>query len=228
MGLRVKSINQLKLLVKEKSIGKAAEQQITKALNDAGAKENSSNKISHLNISGRVSSVASDLSKREARKHFYTLPEYDKDPDPAVVLYRACVRRWGRLADGGDVVYELTIRAPRGFVFDVALPRYRIAVEFDGFQYHSSKEAIQRDHAKTEQAARLGWLVFRVGKARVKHDIDTFLDSIQHAMDSAIYGDVTLRFFSGTSKSASFRSQLLSWKPVKVVVPMSYVFEKEP
>ena len=230
MTIRIKSEADLAALKKRGALGKSVELQIKKALSEASkaslntVADAPGNSVSHLDFTARKNSISAERDKRKSRDVFYILPEYDQSPDPAVVLYRACVKRWGRYYDGGEAVWELTISNPRSFCFDIAFPRYRIAIEFDGFQYHSSKEAIKRDHAKTEQAARMGWIIFRVGKSRVVNPLELteFLDSVQSAMQHVTQGDAEVVMYPGTKQKRSFKSQLLAWKPKKLKVPPAF------
>lgn len=226
MSLRVRSLSDLKAMQQNGQLSKALSEQIKRALSISVPADKSSQQISISNSvlpSSRFCSSNNDRALRDARKEFYILPEYDRNADPAVVLYRACVARWGRFYDGGLVVYELVVDAPRKFRIDVALVQHRIAIEFDGYGNHSRLDATKDDHAKTEQLSRLGWIVFRVGKKRVMNDIETFLDSVQMAMDQAVVGDVCVARYCGTKQKASFNSQLLSWKPNRLVKPKEYV-----
>jgi hypothetical protein len=230
VGYRIKSLIELEHMKKDGRIGAGVAEQIHRVLN-APAGKAKTKAVKCMGADGKAaaialptetsndgkhkrhSAVSQDRNLRKGREHFYTLPEYDTNPDPAVVLYRACIKRWGRYYDGGLVVHELAIRAPRGFICDIALVNYRIAIEFDGYQFHSGLNDIKRDHAKTEQLSSLGWLVFRVGKERVTNDINSFLDRVEQAMAQSQFGEVGLKRFKGTKKRASFNSMLLSWEP---------------
>jgi hypothetical protein len=230
MTIRIKNESDLAALRKQGVLGKNIELQVRNALNatrgSATTKSTptSNASVTHLDFTARKNSISVERDKRKERDVFYTLPEYEKSPDPVVVLYRACVKRWGRFYDGGEAVWELVIANPRSFSFDIAFPRYRIAIEFDGFQYHSSKDAIKRDHSKTEQASRMGWLIFRVGKSRVINpsELDNFLDSVQSAMQHVTQGCAEVVMYPGTKKKKSFRSQLLNWKPEKLRIPPAF------
>ena len=45
---------------------------------------------------------------------------------------------------------------------DAAWPEERVALEVDGFAYHSTREAFERDRRKTADLAAAGWRVSRV------------------------------------------------------------------
>lgn len=239
MALRIKSSSDLEALKKRGVVSKSIETQIKKALSQSvtvvsseksGRKEGRGSSVNepHLDFTARKGSIAAERDKRKSREHFYILPEFENSPDPAVLLYRACVRRWGRFYEGGEMVWELAIANPRAFSFDMALPRYRIAIEFDGFQYHSAKESIKRDHIKTEQASRIGWLIFRIGKSRVINpvELELFLNSIEQAMQGAVIGKADVFMYAGTSQKVSFRSYLQSWVPQVMQMPPSFIRQK--
>ncbi len=44
---------------------------------------------------------------------------------------------------------------------DAAYPRLRLAIEVDGFEFHSSPEAFQRDRTRQNDLVALGWTVLR-------------------------------------------------------------------
>jgi hypothetical protein len=231
VGYRIKNLAELEAMKKDGRIGKGIAKQIhtilcapTKSPTAPAAGAINSVFTEHLNRHKRYDSVSVDRALRQGREHFYMLPEHDSKPDPAVILYRACVRRWGRYYEGGLVVHELMIRAPRSFVCDIALVNFRICIEFDGYQFHSGLKDVKRDHAKTEQLSRLGWLVFRVGYDRVKNDLDSFLDSVQMAIDHSPFGDVQLKRFAGKKDRASFNSLLLAWHPQTATLPVAYQY----
>lgn len=89
---------------------------------------------------------------------------------------------WQLKAEGISFIRELCFAPPRKWRFDFAFPEYRIAVEIeggtDGFRNaegawvragrHQSRAGIANDMEKYNTAARLGWLVFRYPRARVR------------------------------------------------------------
>jgi hypothetical protein len=50
---------------------------------------------------------------------------------------------------------------------DAAYPERRIAIEIDGYEFHSSPDAFQRDRARQNDLVRLGWRVLRFTAADV-------------------------------------------------------------
>lgn len=233
-GFRVRNAIELEQLIKKAGLNKSIAQQIkTELVNvsmkrlqgGTGGSPNGACSNVEIACSGRhkrFDAVSTDQALRKTRSEYYTLPEYDINPDPAVVLYRACVARWGRYYEGGLVLSELMIKEPRSFLLDIALVNYRIAIEFDGYQFHSSLDATKNDHAKSEQFGRLGWIIFRIGKQRVMKDLDSFLDSIEQAMKNVPSGTASVRRFKGTRQRASFNSLLLRWEPGAAFSPPTY------
>lgn len=224
-ALRIKSVRDLNQLVKHGQLSGSIAKQISKRLADVTVKEQINPPAGFIS-DGRAKSVKEDLLKRASREHFYPLPEYDQQPDPAVLLYRACVARWGRYYEGGLVVNELIIKSPRAFRADIALPKYRIAIEMDGFKFHSSKSAIRRDHDKTEQLSRLGWVVFRVGAKRIFSDLSSFLDSVENLMNHCATGEFVVSMNKPSNGKQSFFSVLHSWVPTLMQKPQEFQLDK--
>lgn len=141
--------------------------------------------------SGRISSSAYDIktlkravsaSKRLSSStagvdsRWCALP-----PDkPADRLYQAVVAQHGRFDEGGEVVHEMI--APftgRKWALDMALPRYRIGIEMDGWEFHGKyKEGFQRDREKQNDFARYGWLLLRASNKQVRESLDNVLDAL--------------------------------------------------
>ena len=229
-ALRIKDQSELDNLIKQGKLNKRIAQQIQSTLNSAPKKtpvafaSTSVNRTSATSepTSGRFKSILADQDKRREREHYYVLPEFDTSPDPAVLLYRACVQRWGRYYEGGLVVGELIIKYPRAFRADVAIPKYRICIEMDGFKYHSTKSALKRDHDKTEQLAKLGWIIFRVGAKRIFSDLDSLLDSIEHLMQHSAEGEFVVKMNGVQKGKQSFFSTLYAWHPTSSNTPQSF------
>lgn len=82
-----------------------------------------------------------------------------------------------------DVIEELGIEyvsqypTHSGFVIDFVILDQKIAIEVDGTNWHSSKEAKKRDRFKDYQLGREGWLVIRL-KEEEKERWKDFLLSI--------------------------------------------------
>lgn len=48
-----------------------------------------------------------------------------------------------------------------GYRIDLAIPKYKLAFEFDGFTYHSDKASFNRDRERDRRLTELGWTVVR-------------------------------------------------------------------
>lgn len=74
-------------------------------------------------------------------------------------------RRLHQILDEGRVtgwVANFRVSLKEGVAFlDVAFPGERIALEVDGFGYHSSPEQMTRDYARQNELITSGWLVLR-------------------------------------------------------------------
>lgn len=64
---------------------------------------------------------------------------------------------------------EYAFTTLRGFKFDYAWPKWRIAIEVQGFGGgHSSIGGLQRDYEKLNHATAIGWMVFQFSTAMLK------------------------------------------------------------
>lgn len=63
-----------------------------------------------------------------------------------------------------DIEYVSQYPTRSGFVIDFAILDQKIAIEVDGTNWHSSKEAKKRDRFKDYQLGREGWLVVRLNE----------------------------------------------------------------
>ncbi|MGB3286616.1 MULTISPECIES: DUF559 domain-containing protein [Mycobacteriaceae] len=68
-----------------------------------------------------------------------------------------------RMIDGGlpvpELQYKIVDRNFQIWTVDFAWPAYRVAVEYDGFDFHSSPEALRRDRRKRAALQDVGWTV---------------------------------------------------------------------
>lgn len=72
------------------------------------------------------------------------------------------------------------ILLPLGWVLlDIAFPRLRLALEIDGYEFHSSRAAFEADRARDVALALAGWAVHRFTAARVFGHPDAFLEEVQ-------------------------------------------------
>jgi hypothetical protein len=70
------------------------------------------------------------------------------------------------MLDGGlpppVLQYELVDRDGRTWRVDFAWPQYRVAVEYDGFDWHSDPEQFRRDRQKRAALTEAGWALLSV------------------------------------------------------------------
>jgi len=70
------------------------------------------------------------------------------------------------MLDGGVqepvLQYEVVDRDGRLWRLDFAWPDQRLAVEYDGFDYHSSPEHLRRDRQKRSALEELGWVIISI------------------------------------------------------------------
>lgn len=65
---------------------------------------------------------------------------------------------------------------------DFAFPTVRLAIEADGFRYHSSPAALARDHMRANRLAELGWLVIRTGWQAVRDHPESVAGEIERCL----------------------------------------------
>lgn len=229
--MRIQNLQQLNKMKREGGISASLYQRLAAELESAEVKAKTPSRPKTMH-SSKYNSTQAEQQKRAAQKEFCMLPEYifkTSDLDPEVLLYRAAVNRWGRAYEGGEVVYQLTIRNPKSYSLDVALPRYRVAIEVDGYTHHSGLDAFKRDHDKIAQFAEIGWIVMRAGNALIKDtaSLNSFLDRVESACRHRESGLWETHKFSGTRKRASFNSMLLSWERESEAPACAYTYERE-
>jgi len=106
-------------------------------------------------------------------------------PKPAESKGEASVRlalthAFGDWFAGGEVVAELEPFAHRAFRADFALPRYRAAIEVDGWQHHGrTLYAHHSDRLRGIYFAQFGWVCFRVSHKQALSDTPILIDAIQ-------------------------------------------------
>ena len=76
-----------------------------------------------------------------------------------------------------DIDYVFQFPTRTGFVIDFALLKERIAIEVDGTNWHSSKEAKKRDRFKDYMLKREGWQIIRIKEDEI-NNLDSLLSSI--------------------------------------------------
>ncbi|MFI6232217.1 endonuclease domain-containing protein [Micromonospora sp. NPDC050784] len=77
------------------------------------------------------------------------------------------------------------VRLPTGIVLhpDLAWPRYRVAVEYDG-KWHSDAEQLHRDRRRLNQLVAAGWLVLHVTRRRLHGEFPAVLREVRDALVS--------------------------------------------
>lgn len=90
------------------------------------------------------------------------------------VLRAAGIRGWRA---------NVPVRLPSGLVYlDVAFLRWRIAVELDGFRYHSDAEAFHADRRRDVELQVAGWRVLRF----TAQTLDTMPEAVRSVLSDAI------------------------------------------
>jgi len=129
------------------------------------------------------------LSLAEARKigliphssEHSSRQSHPNDQTPQRMIYDALVRRLGE----PEVIYEASGLIPgRKYRADIYLPASRITVEMDGFQYHRSKSAFQKDRERQNLFALHGILVLRYFTRQAFRDLYGITDQVVQAHDS--------------------------------------------
>jgi hypothetical protein len=86
------------------------------------------------------------------------------------------------MLDGGLpeplVQYEIVDRDGRLWRVDFAWPDCRLAVEYDGFDWHSSPEALRRDRQKRAALEEIGWRVMSIVSDDVRRNPDVLVRRI--------------------------------------------------
>lgn len=93
-----------------------------------------------------------------------------KNPlDPQAILTAALREKLGESA----VLPEVRNLIPgRRFRADIVIPAARLVIEFDGFQYHRSKAAFQKDRERQNLFVAHGWRVLRFFNKQVRDDLE--------------------------------------------------------
>ena len=98
--------------------------------------------------------------------------------DPQRVLFDALVGVLGE----GEVLYEVDGLVPgRKYRADIVIPRSRLVVEFDGFAFHRSKAAFQKDRDRQNAFLLAGWSTMRFVARQVFRDLDVVVAQIAAA-----------------------------------------------
>jgi hypothetical protein len=95
--------------------------------------------------------------------------------EPQVILTRALRKKLGCDAVLSEV---LDLIPGRRFRADIAIPAARLVIEFDGFQYHRSKTAFQKDRERQNLFVAHGWRVLRFFNKQVRDDLEGIVAQI--------------------------------------------------
>jgi Protein of unknown function (DUF559) len=92
------------------------------------------------------------------------------------------------MLDGGlpepVLQYEIVDRDGRVWRVDFAWPDHRVAVEFDGFEWHSSREALRKDRQKRAALEEIDWRVLSI----VSDDVRRHRDVMVRRIDAQLLG----------------------------------------
>ncbi|ADC73326.1 protein of unknown function DUF559 (plasmid) [Thioalkalivibrio sp. K90mix] len=95
--------------------------------------------------------------------------------DPQQILAQALKERLGSDA----VQEEVTGLVPgRAYRVDMLLPASGVVIEFDGFQYHRSKAAFQKDRERQNRLVREGYRVLRYFNRQVRDGLEEVVQEV--------------------------------------------------
>lgn len=84
-----------------------------------------------------------------------------------------------------DMEVQYTNESP--YRLDVAFPKHQVAVELDGHEFHSSKEARQRDAARDRDLTFRGWTVIRFTGSEIYKDAKACAHEVIDILDQIAY-----------------------------------------
>lgn len=99
--------------------------------------------------------------------------------DPQAVLYQAICRRLGAERVRCEVPGLIPGRRYRA---DIVIADARLVIEFDGFAYHRSRDAFQKDRDRQNAFVSHGWRVLRFFNRQVLNDLDGVLEQVQRVV----------------------------------------------
>ena len=67
---------------------------------------------------------------------------------------------------------------------DFAYPAARVAIEADGFRWHSSRQQWDRDRARRNALTAMGWTVLNVTWAELRDNPDAVINTISALLQS--------------------------------------------
>lgn len=104
---------------------------------------------------------------------------------PAAILYRALVTSYGRYASGGLLVHELCFNQwKRRWRIDMAIPKYGLGIEIDGWAYHGRHlTSFARDREKSIWFERKGWRVIRFSARQINNDLAEVCKAVKEILE---------------------------------------------
>jgi len=184
--MRIASLDQIKHL------GKSAQKQIMKALNEettrpatkiSKTKTESENSLNHKvkensdkSESVKKTKTLSRIMKTEGGNRYCPWPS----TDPAVVVHKLLENRFGNYWEGGEIVSEMIIPGgAKNWRMDwVHLPT-RLCIEMDGFQFHRTLDAFKNDRAKQCHALMNGFIVHRITNEDIRKRPEQIIPCIE-------------------------------------------------
>ena len=182
--MRIKSTDDLSRL------GTNAKKQIEAALKQQGGFNNQKRpgSIQDLKRSATVQPEQPNTDTPKKKKKPAKVMTNDDDlrycpypnPDPSVSLHIALLREFGSWWDGGELADEMIIPGHQiRFRYDFCFPRYRLAIEIDGFGYHRDLDSFKKDREKQKHALKKGWVVHRLTNSDLRHAFDDIIPDIK-------------------------------------------------
>ena len=104
---------------------------------------------------------------------------YSPDERPAASALEAqCARRLARTSlPPPERQHEVRLGGRRRII-DFAWPRAKVALEVDGYRWHSSRSAWESDRARTRDLRRAGWTVIHATHDDIEHGFDRLADEL--------------------------------------------------
>ncbi len=66
-----------------------------------------------------------------------------------------------------------------GFEVDAVWTQQRVVVELDGYEFHRTRGAFERDRERDARLAADGWLVLRFSWRQVIHEPETVIEALR-------------------------------------------------
>ena len=86
------------------------------------------------------------------------------------------------LTDAGIIGFTVNLpvrlSTGRGMELDIAFKAQKIAIEIDGFRYHSSAESHAIDLDRQNALIQDGWIVLRYGSDVLTHEPERFVEEV--------------------------------------------------